>query len=77
MNARAENRKCMVDMIDTLEESIRSIQSACGNMLKTCENLRLGITVEAQLERTVKDIMDAPEIVGADADGEGGEVFNG
>lgn len=72
--ARAENKKCMTDMLDTLDESIKSIRLACDSMLQTTENLRLGIMVESQLERTVKDIMDAPEIEGADADGEGGTV---
>ena len=65
----------MTDMLDTIDESLRSIHLACAGMLQTTENLRLGIMVETQLQRTGKDIMDAPEIVGADRDGDGGHDF--
>lgn len=74
MNAREENQKCMRDMLDTLEESVNAVRMGCDSMLKNIENLRLGLMVEQQL-RPVQDIMDAPEVVGADANGEGGEEY--
>jgi hypothetical protein len=74
MNQRQENQKCIVDIADSMETMLRVIQDACAKMIKNCENLRVAATIDAQLSRTV-DPLKAPEVTGADKDGDGGEPY--
>jgi len=78
MNVRNDNLKCVSDILDALDESIGTIMQELGKCKARVEHVRRGIYVEVQLSRrapAILDPMNAPEIVGADKNGDGGCGF--
>ena len=75
MNVRDDNFKNMNSLLDALEETLDVVTHELVKCKARIEHLRRGVQVEAQLGRTTPGVVDplnAPEVVGADKNGEGG-----
>ena len=68
-----ENLKAMHDIISVMIEKLKSIREEVPGLINDCDHLRHGL-ITAQEEETVRtvDPLQAPEIEGADKDGDGG-----
>ena len=66
------NLKTMTDIVGTVETSLHAIQHEIAKLVTQCQLLGTAIGTEA-MELTKRcDPMDAPEVEGADKDGDGG-----
>jgi len=74
MSVREENLKCMNTILDALDETLDVITHELVKCKARIEHVRRGLEVEQQLGRVV-DPLKAPEIFGADKDGDGGFAF--
>lgn len=77
MSVREDNLKCVNSILDALDESLGTVIHELGKCKARVEHIRRGVEVEVQLGRVVneRDPLNAPEIVGADKDGDGGFAF--
>lgn len=77
MSIRDENLKNMQDILTVLGEALGVIKAEVGKCETRVEHLKQGLIVEGQIgpQPTVLNPLDAPEIVGADKDGNGGMAF--
>jgi hypothetical protein len=74
MAVRDENLRCVNQILDALDESLGVVVEELMKCKARVEHIRRGVHVEAQLGRTV-DPLKAPEVVGANKDGDGGFAF--
>jgi hypothetical protein len=78
MNVRSDNLKCLRDTINVMDESLRTIHFEINKLIQQCETLRAGLIVEQEIVKGAiedRNPLNAPEIVGADKNGDGGFAF--
>ena len=72
-----EEIKEVVNIIDAATEEIRAVCHSLDKKRSRLEEIRSCLVILAQKKRTVTvNPMDAPEVIGADKDGEGGRVVD-
>lgn len=74
MAVRDDNLRCVNQILDALDESLGVVIEELKKCQARVEHVRRGVHVEAQLGRTV-DPLKAPEVIGADKNGDGGFAF--
>jgi hypothetical protein len=73
MTVRDDNLKCLRDTLSTMKETLATIHFEINKLIQQCETITAGLIVEEELSRGgVVDPLKAPEVVGADKNGEGG-----
>lgn len=77
MSIRDQNLKNMQDILVVLGEALSVIKTEVGKCEARVDHLKQGLIVEDQIspQPTVLDPLKAPEVVGADKDGNGGYGF--
>jgi len=83
----SDDPKAIRDMVEVMMEKLRTIRFEANRLITDCEciveatrHIETADAIARDQEHLLKPVnstMDAPEIVGADKNGEGGEPFNG
>ena len=76
MTVRDNNLKTLRDTLLVMKETLATIHFEVNKLIQHCETISAGLIVEAELSRgDVVDPLKAPEVIGADRDGNGGFAF--